>query len=255
MSNYLCLLVFATILGLRAEIEHRPNKPHIKDKRQMTHRELQTAIKTLRDSGVLGTPALNSKAIVLQAWLESYNRKQAITVEEVPEPVIYEVETVNGTLTLATNHESAEEFINSGILENCVNVENWDCGDVRTFNTDTLYCELPTRNIAAEYIADNAPDYWNTWDTAYTTAIASLKPLTPALIAIPAHIPTSVNHGVPGMVTIVIMLEAWQLVATLLIPLISQSFYTIRKTAIYTTLVVDGFKQALILARKTLQTA
>jgi hypothetical protein len=217
----------------------------------MTHYQLQQALKTLRDQGYDVKVKLNAKTFLLQA---EYDRLQqeisAVETVELSEPEVYQIITETGFVSLTTNHESTEEFINSGILDNCVNVENWDCGDVRNFNPDTLYCELLTpRNIAAEYIADNAPDYWATWDASYTSAIESLKPVTPALI------PTPVNHGEVGIATILIVLEAWQLVATLLVPLIVQTYIAVRKITIDTTLVVEGFKHSAILAKKSLQIA
>lgn len=254
----------------------------------MNHRELQTAIKALRDSGTPGTPPLNSKTIELQAWLESYNRKQTTVVEEVTEYP----KGVDPYTGLSTSYEPPlDEYEQNRIelLENCVNVTYYSNGVVRDVNKDTLYCELPTpRNIAAEYIADIAPDYWANWDTTYTTAIASLTPVTttqrkltlteimarpdvepteedlrefeeldrlfsPKVVPVPTHAP--INHGEVGIALCLMCLVAWQLVATLLIPLITQTFYTVRKIMIDTTLIVKGFKQAASIARKTLQTA
>jgi hypothetical protein len=223
----------------------------------MTHYQLQQALKTLRDQGYDVKVKLNAKTFLLQA---EYDRLQqeitAVEAVEVPAEYPKGVDPYTGFSTSYEPPMDEYEQYRVNLLENCVNVEYYSNGVVRDVNTDTLYCELPTpRNIAAEYIADNAPDYWANWDATYTTAIESLKPVKPPLIATPAPIPTSVNHGVVGVALIVMMLEAWRVVAFLLIPLIVQSFYTIRKTAIYTTLVVDGFKQAVTLARKTLQIA
>jgi uncharacterized protein (DUF433 family) len=105
---------------------------------KMTHYQLQQALKLLREEGKEVRVKLNSKTCTLQA---EYNRIQEETTTE--ETAKYQIITKDGLISLETNHESVEEFISSGVLDNCVNVERYECGSVRNFNTETLYCELP----------------------------------------------------------------------------------------------------------------
>jgi hypothetical protein len=114
----------------------------------MNHHQLQQALKLLREEGKDVKVKLNSKTCVLQA---EYNRiqQEAVTAEET---AVYQIITENGLISLETNHESIEEFISSGVLDSCVNVDRYECGDVRNFDANTLYCELPTSSqVDAEY--------------------------------------------------------------------------------------------------------
>ena len=46
----------------------------------MTYFDLQSTIKALRDSGTLDTPSLNSKAIILQAWLDAIEHQYIVKI-------------------------------------------------------------------------------------------------------------------------------------------------------------------------------
>lgn len=229
----------------------------------MTYFDNQATIKALRDSGVPGTPALNSKAVVLQAWIDSYNRKQATAVEEVPavQEVTYPkgVDPYTGFSTSYEPPMDSYEQNRVNVLENCVNVTYYSNGVVQNVNKETLYCELP-QTLSNFQGIDQVTMQATEWQTATPLTcdicnyqVCQLPPRkltlseimarpdiepTPAqqreldqleelygYVPVPAPVPVPINHGELGIALVLITLEAWRLVAFLLIPLIAQTFY------------------------------
>jgi hypothetical protein len=126
----------------------------------MTYTDLQNALKELRANGHELQIKLNAKKDALQA---EYDR---ITTEIKQEKVLL---------------EASEHFDE---------VETPAQSEVTTLKIEKI--ELVTeRDVTAEYIADNQPEYWQQWDTAYTRAIALLTPKTSTLpTSTPAPVPT-----------------------------------------------------------------
>jgi hypothetical protein len=68
-----------------------------------------------------------------------------ITACELPvvETSTYFINTDTGSIPVESECETSEQFANSGIFDNCVSVSRWDNGDVKSFCSERLWCELP----------------------------------------------------------------------------------------------------------------
>lgn len=132
----------------------------------MTRTELQQAIKTIRQTdGTAQTPALNSKTVVLQEWLDNYNetsaRQQAALDEatplfdEVDEVVptetteldevtpLPQVDPITGRdLNWMPDMDEYEQY-KANMMENCASAEYYPNGVVNYFDSERLYCVLP----------------------------------------------------------------------------------------------------------------
>lgn len=248
-----------------------------------TYFDNQATIKALRDSGVPNTPALNSKAITLQVWLDSYNRKQS-TVEEVSAvPAVDLTEELEGLdpidemdAQLIAYYQSAEYAERKVFMAQMTPEQRYeftlgnlacDIDQPELFKNEStdnevfLYgqaCELPALTLSNFEGIDQETMQVTDWQTAVplTCDICNYQAVTlPIPSPVPTVAPVPINHGEVGIALCLIMLEAWRVVAFLLIPLIAQSYLAVRKIAISTTLAVEGFKSAALLAKKSLQIA
>jgi hypothetical protein len=219
----------------------------------MTRNELLTAIKIFRDQGYSLQIKLNASNEALRieynrlqlAW-NSHNIDAVATLEpdeELPEASI---------VPASKSDEATIEYLE---MAGC-DIDDFEAiADARQFLDENAPWTIETSSLAEQFVNEiKAEDtYWQSWNAAYFRAMDALK--TPALV--PAPIPThkQINHGEFGIALCLMIVECWRVVATLLVPLIAQTFNVVRQTAITSTLVMKGFKHAALLAKKSLQTA
>lgn len=137
----------------------------------------------------------------------------------------YYVHTDRGMIPVESIADSEETFANSGIFDNCVNVGRWDNGNIKSFNSETLWCEL--QNTRAQN----------------NTEVVPVKPTT------------AINHGQVGLVVVLMVIEFLKLTAVLIGFTLAFTYSLIRRTAINQALIYDSFKSAVNVAKRTLQTA
>ena len=238
----------------------------------MRHYQLQQALKALRDQGYDVRPKLNSKTFILQA---EYDRLQKQISEAVAVPEVVEAVEVVEVIAIPEVSEVVEAVGVSAVTEGIEGLDSSDEIDANLiayyssptyleekafltqmtpeqryeYRIGTLACDIDQPELYKTELTDNA---------RYLYGQACELPQTfnnhqVATLPIPAPVP--INHAEFGVVICLMVIECWRVVASLLVPLIIQTFIVVCKAVIASTLVIKGFKQAASLAKKSLQIA